>query len=397
MRILVIGTNRGGHFRLIAHGHELTLLGILPFGVAGDFRSGYKNLVYLDEKAGEEQFRAVARALHAGNSFELVHSFIDSYQCLAADIAAELGIACRHGKEATRTTLDKARTREVTRKAGLSRLDWQRAGDAAQLRDILAQVRYPVIAKPLEGTASKNVFKLASRESAPPELFACLPMIVESFIDGAEYSVESFSEGGRHRVLAITEKFKTEHNFVEIGHLVPARVDEGLARRIAAFTENVLDAVGIENGPGHTEVMVARDGGIELIETHTRTGGDEIPNLVRLACGVDLYDLEARQMAGERVLPSIPDPLPCTRSAAIWYLTPDENEPRILAEIEGAGEAAALPSVSSVKVEKLPGATVHKLGHSFDRGAHVIAVDAGGDAALAAARGAVSRLRYRFR
>ncbi len=396
MKILVIGTNRGGHFRLIANGHELTLLGIMPFGVAGDFRSGYKNLAYLDEKAGEEQFRAMARALHAGNQFELVHSFIDGYQCLAADIAAELGIACRHRKDATRTTLDKARTRDVTRAAGLSRLDYHRADDAAQLRDILAQARFPVIAKPLEGTASKNVFKLASRESVPPELFACLPMIVESFIDGAEYSVESFSEDGRHRVLAITEKFKTAHNFVEIGHLVPARVDADLAQRIAVFTEQVLDAVGITDGPGHTEVMVAADASIELIETHTRTGGDEIPNLVRLACGVDLYDLEARQITGERVLPSIAEPLRCTRNAAIWYLTPDEAQPRTLVEIEGAAEAAAQPSVSSVKVEKLPGATVHTLGHSFDRGAHVIAVDDSGDGALAAARAAVSKLRYRF-
>jgi biotin carboxylase len=394
MKILVIGTNRGGHFRLIARGHELTLLGILPFGVAADFRCGYKNLVYLAEGATEEQFRTMARALHACTPFDLVHSFIDHYQCLAADIAADLGIACRHKKEATRISLDKARTRDVTRAAGFSRLDYWRVQDASQLRDVLARARFPVIAKPLEGTASKNVFRIGAADEVPDTLASCLPMIVESFIDGAEYSVESFSEGGRHRILGITEKFKTPVNFVEIGHIVPARIDAALWRRIEDFTGKVLDAVGIEDGPGHTEIMVAGEA-IELIETHTRTGGDEIPNLVRLACGQDLYDLEARQIAGERVLDSIPQPLTYARHAAIWYLTPDEPEPRTLAAIDGADEAAAMPAVSSVKVEKQPGAAVHKLGHSFDRGAHAIAVEATGDAALAAAQ-AAAQLRYRF-
>lgn len=396
MNILAIATNRGGQLRLIAHGHQVTLLATQPFGIAADFKSGYSNLVYLPEGAGEAQFRAMARALHAAAPFELVHSFIDHFQCLAADIAADLGIACRHAPEATRISLDKARTRDATRAAGLSRLDYHRVDDASQLRDVLARVRYPVIAKPLEGTASKNVFKIDSAADAPAELSACLPMIVESFIDGAEFSVESFSEGGRHRILGITEKFKTPTNFVEIGHIVPARIDAGLWRRIEAFTAQVLDAVGIRNGPGHTEVMVARDGGIELIETHTRTGGDEIPNLVRLACGQDLYDLEARQIAGERVLDTIPQPLAYARHAAIWYLTPGEAAPRTLAAIEGAEAAAAMPAVSSVKIEKQPGATVQGLGHSFDRGAHVIAVDATGDAALAAAQAAVAQLRYRF-
>lgn len=395
MKILAIATNRGAQFRLIALGHEVTLLATLPFGVAGDFKSGYKNLVYLPADAGDDAFRALARALHAVSGFDLVHSFHDSYQCLAADIAAELGIGCKLKKEATRIALDKAKTRERVRQAGVSALEYWRAGTFAELLAILEGAQFPVMAKPLEGTASKDVVKLTSRADALPTLEGSLPMIVEPFIEGAEFSVESFSENGQHRILAITEKFKADNSFVEIGHLVPARIDPAAWQRISAYTTAVLDALEVENGPCHTEVMLSGDR-VELIETHTRTGGDEIPNLVRLACGLDLYDLEARQMTGERVLPSIPVQVAFSSHAAIWYLVPNESQPRKLLDIDGVEQARAIPSVSSVKVEKAPGAVVHTLGYSFDRGAQVIAVAADGDAALAAARAGVGQLRYRL-
>lgn len=395
MKILAIATNRGAQLRLIALGHEVTLLATLPFGVAGDFKSGYKNLVYLPADAGDDAFRALARALHAVSGFDLVHSFHDSYQCLAADIATEFGISCKLKKEATRIALDKAKTRERVRQAGVSALDYWRVGTFSELQAVLGRARFPVMAKPLEGTASKDVVKLNGMADALPALEACLPMIVEPFIEGAEFSVESFSENGRHRILAITEKFKADNSFVEIGHLVPARIDAASWQRISAYAAAVLDALEVDNGPCHTEVMLSGDR-VELIETHTRTGGDEIPNLVRLACGLDLYDLEARQMTGESVLSSIPEQVAFPNHAAIWYLTPNEPLPRKLIDIDGVEQARAIPSVNSVKTEKAAGAIVHALSYSFDRGAQVIAVAAGGDAALAAARAGVGQLRYRL-
>ncbi|MBA3772240.1 MAG: ATP-grasp domain-containing protein [Ramlibacter sp.] len=395
MKILALATNRGAQYRLLALGHEVTLLATLPFGIAADFKSGYGNLVYLGAEAGDDAFRALAASLHAVCGFDLVHSFHDNYQVLAADIAADLGVGCRHKKEATRLAVDKARTRERIRQAGVSTLGYSRVESLDQLRAVLGDMKFPVMAKPLEGTASKGVVKLDSMADLVPALQDSLPMIVEPFIEGREFSVESFSEDGTHRILAVTEKFKADDSFVEIGHLVPARIDAASWRRICAYATAVLDALEIENGPCHTEVMVSGEQ-VELIETHTRTGGDEIPNLVRLACGLDLYDLEARQMTGERVLPSIPEDVAFPRHAAIWYLVPNEPRPRTLLEVDGVEDARAVPSVKSVKVEKMPGAIVHTLGYSFDRGAHVIAVDTDGDSALASARAAVKQLRFRL-
>jgi biotin carboxylase len=110
--------------------------------------------------------------------------------------------------------------------------------------------------------------------------------ILEEFAEGDEYSVETFSRHGQHQVVAIAETTTTD-NFVEVSHLVPApgmtpRRFESIARAVA----ELLDCLGLENGPAHTEVKVHRDD-VKIIETHNRPGGDAIADLVAITTGVD--------------------------------------------------------------------------------------------------------------
>ncbi|CAM5719195.1 hypothetical protein SBADM41S_03708 [Streptomyces badius] len=79
--------------------------------------------------------------------------------------------------------------------------------------------------------------------------------IAEEFLSGPEFSVETFSTDGSHHVVAVAEKFKGD-NFVEIGHLVPARVRAADHAAMAAEVGALLDAVGLNEGVAHTEVVL---------------------------------------------------------------------------------------------------------------------------------------------
>ena len=68
--------------------------------------------------------------------------------------------------------------------------------------------------------------------------------------------------------------------------------------------DRVLDALGVEFGATHTEIVLG-DAGPRVIETHIRMGGDEIPALAFDATDVDLADCVVRQTVGEKVLPEI--------------------------------------------------------------------------------------------
>jgi hypothetical protein len=57
-----------------------------------------------------------------------------------------------------------------------------------------------------------------------------------------------------------------------------------------------LEALGIERGLFHTEVILDNDGAAHVVETHLRGGGDNILDLVRLATGLDLPELFVRDV-----------------------------------------------------------------------------------------------------
>ena len=58
-----------------------------------------------------------------------------------------------------------------------------------------------------------------------------------------------------------------------------------------------LAATGMRLGPTHTEVKVT-DAGPSIVEINARAAGGMIPELVRLATGVDLLEQQLRAAAG---------------------------------------------------------------------------------------------------
>ena len=78
-------------------------------------------------------------------------------------------------------------------------------------------------------------------------------------MEGPELSVESFSFGGRHVVLAVTQK-SCSANFVEIGHALPAALPDSIEEAVTASVRTFLDLVGLKDGPAHTEIKLYRAG-----------------------------------------------------------------------------------------------------------------------------------------
>lgn len=101
-------------------------------------------------------------------------------------------------------------------------------------------------------------------------------VLVQEFLDGAEYVVDSVSRDGVHKITAIWEYDKRSvngTNFVYFGMtLLPATGP--LADALVAYSDQVLDALEICNGPGHMEVKMCADGPC-LVEVGSRCHGGE--------------------------------------------------------------------------------------------------------------------------
>ena len=157
---------------------------------------------------------------------------------------------------------------------------------------------YPLIVKPADRSGSRGVTKLedpgdrtaledAMRAALDQSL--CKQALIEEFAHGAEFSVEGMSWQGTHHILAITRKHTTgAPHFIETAHLQPAGLSPHMVARVEDVTRHALTTLGVELGASHTELKIASDGTIRLIEIGARMGGDCIgSHLVELSHGID--------------------------------------------------------------------------------------------------------------
>jgi biotin carboxylase len=298
---------------------------------------------------------------------------------------------------------DKWAMREHLAVSGAAGLAAAPVTDAAALAAFARRHGFPVIVKPADASASLGVMRAdgpcdldrvwatadrlrGSREHEFAEFFPIDRFIVEQYVDGPEYSVEALSFDGRHVVVAVTEKL-TLPGFVELGHALPARLHPEAERAVVDSVTAFLDVMGVQHGPTHTEVKVAA-GDVHVIESHTRTGGDRIVDLVKHAFAIDLEAYAVAWAAG--LWPALRDRPRPRAAAATRFLVAEPGE---VIDVSGVADARTVPGVVEVSVGVSKGQTVRPLRASWDRIGQVIATAPITDAAITCCEQAASRVR----
>ena len=153
---------------------------------------------------------------------------------------------------------------------------------------------YPCIVKPVHGNGKRGVWYVKTKEDWEyVRLHACYEhdedALVEQFIVGKEYSVETLSYHAKHYVVQVTEKISDgAPHFVELGHHQPADISQQCRGNLVTAVRDILTAVGYKNGASHIELKVTESGEIYLIDLNPRGGGDYIStHLVPLSTTCD--------------------------------------------------------------------------------------------------------------
>lgn len=212
-------------------------------------------------------------------------------------VAENLGLPCNQTKY-TEIQTNKYRMREALQSAGIPCPKFILADDSFD-RSMIAGFRFPIIVKPTDRSGSRCVMKLESPEGIESAIAeACAvsfekKAIIEEYIDGDEYSMETISFQGQHHYLATTMKFTTgAPHFIETGHKQPSGLSEEINDRAKKVVLKALDALHIENSAGHSEFKVDPNGSIHIIEIGARMGGDCIgSDLVYLSTGIDFMKM----------------------------------------------------------------------------------------------------------
>lgn len=166
---------------------------------------------------------------------------------------------------------------------------------------------YPVIVKPTDRSGSRGIYELSDKDGIGDAVRSAAEagfekkVLIEEFATGQEYSVEYISWAGRHHFLALTQKYTTgSPHFIETGHLEPAPVSEDTLNQVKHVVEHALTSLDIKYGASHSEIKIASNGTIKIIEIGGRMGGDFIgSSLVHLSTGVDFVRAVIQTALGE--------------------------------------------------------------------------------------------------
>ena len=355
-----------------------------------------------------DRFLPLVRALHEAYPFQAAVSQFELGLMPAARVSEALGL----GGESVDTVellLDKWRMRQHLAAKGISPVASAVGRSAQDVRDFVQEHGLPIIVKPVRESGSLGVFRIHDQADvdAVAERFRSLDdgrwtvkdlfsadsfddFLIEEYLDGPEISVETVSFDGRHVVVAVTDKeCGGPGGFVEIGHSQPSSCSAETLREVTRLVTDFLDAVGMRNSSGHTEVKLTSRGP-RIVESHNRVGGDRIPELAEIAYGVDMerYALGARLGVVEPLTTS-PEP---RGGAAIRFLTP---EPGRVVEVTGVDAVRADPALVDLQLGVGPGDEVPPLTWNEDKVAHVIARGATANEAIAHGRRLAAAINVR--
>jgi biotin carboxylase len=382
--------------RLLVLGAGPAQLGLLRaarerglFVIAVDRDPGAPGFEFADRRAvvSTEDEPAIGMLAAAEELSGVIAPGIDWPVAIAARVAARLGLSHPLSPEAAAVAVSKLRQRERLAEHGVPQPAWRMVTEAP------ADLSVPVVVKPPDRQGQKGLTLVRDPERLPAAIEQAVSFsranvaLVEDLVEGPEVTVNAFSTNGVFHPLTVTDRVTStdESAFgVALAHAWPSEHDTEDAIEVA---KAAATALGIENGPTYTQVVLGPEGP-RVMELAARLGGGHDAELCLAALGVDLNGLALSAALGEPV--EVPRPEPRGGACVRFLVAP----PGSLESVEGIEDALAQEEILDARVYRRPGWVFSPLQRGADRAGFVLATGSSRDDALAKAGRAAELIRF---
>jgi len=166
--------------------------------------------------------------------------------------------------------------------------------------------------------------------------------LVEEYLDGPGFSVESVTLDGETTHVAVCRKGEmAKPFFLETGHTCTAPVAPAVLDELTDVAGRAIAALGIRDGVTHSEMKLT-DRGVRMLEVGARMGGGSIRQVVELATGVDLLAATLELARGRH--PDVERTRVRGAASRSWF--PDR--PCLVRDLARADELLDLPGIVAV-------------------------------------------------
>ena len=170
---------------------------------------------------------------------------------------------------------------------------------------------FPGMMKPVDSQGQRGCFRVDGKEDIS-RLFASSfehsiigKVIIETFVEGPEISVNSYLQDGRLKFAMISDRLSFDEypGGIIAGHRIPSQYALGVEDEVIDLVKRSTEKLGIHNGPCYHQIKLNKAGEPVIIEVAPRLDGCHMWNLIKHYCGVDLIDACFRHLLyGDQVL-----------------------------------------------------------------------------------------------
>jgi biotin carboxylase len=286
------------------------------------------------------------------------------------------------GVETAHLMTHKIAMRRRLAEAGVPQPRFAAVRSISERRRAADEVGFPAVLKPADSGGQRGVFRVESLDDIDAHLHEALTVspsgeaILEEYVEGNELNGIVIARRGEMIPLTLSDRLRPPGIGFGVGwiHVYPATVPpEQLAEaeRIATHTAHAL---GLRTGIAFPQLIAADDGRVIVVECAARIPGGQMADLVRVATGVDLVEVQLRMALGEDlpdevVRPKFQQPL------AIRFLTADPGPLPTgkVTEIGSLDKVRAFPGVVQAELYLDLGETIRPVRLDADRRGYVIA------------------------
>ena len=294
------------------------------------------------------------------------------------------------GSETAHLMTHKVAMRRRLADAGVPQPRFAAVRNLAETRRAADAVGFPAVLKPADSGGQRGIFRVESLDEVDVHLHEALAAsptgeaILEEFVDGIELNGIVVARDGEMIPLTLSDRLRPPGIGFGVGwiHVYPPTIPPEQLTEAEELAGATAHALGLRTGIAFPQLIAARDGRVVVVECAARIPGGQMADLVRVAVGVDLVDLQLRMALGdplpdELVRPHFSQPL------AIRFLTasPGPLPTGRVARVGSLDKVLAFPGVVQAEVYLQPGEVIRPVRLDGDRRGYVLAT---GDTNLAA-------------
>ncbi len=203
---------------------------------------------------------------------------------------------------------DKLLMRELARRAGLRVPEFVPLFNYQEIGEFTERVPGPWVLKPRSDVSASGIRKLGEAEQVwrAVEALDARPALrdrstyylLESFVAGDVYHVDSLTEAGRVTFEGVSRYGRPPLDVAQGGGVFISQTveyDSSEYEELTRLNRELLGALGLESGAAHAEfIRGASDGEFYFLEVAARVGGAFIADTLEAATGVNLWREWAR-------------------------------------------------------------------------------------------------------